>query len=69
MTKYKGGGTANPKLLPRGEKGISNERPTIPRQVAKSQADGLLKKKGVLEVRITNTTNISVAIDSINQPV
>lgn len=59
----------NPIVLEKGENGIKRETITIPIQVKKSHFPGLLKKNGLLEVRITKTTRISVAMDSINQPV
>ena len=69
IIKYPGGGTIKPKGLASGVNGSVMPKVVKKIQVVNNHLLGLLRKKGVLAVRITNTKSISVAIDSINQPV
>ncbi len=69
ITKYNGGGKTNPSADASGEKGRRIDAVTMPRHAPNSHLLGLLMKKGTRDVRMTKTTKISVAIDSINHPV
>lgn len=69
MPKYRSGGTVSPKAGAIGVKGSMMPTRVKEMQVIASHLPGRLTKNGVRAVRITNTTRISVAIDSINQPV
>lgn len=67
--KYPIGGDTNPKGFANGVNGSATPIATKEIHVANNHLLGLLRKKGVRAVRITNTIRICVAIDSINHPV
>lgn len=63
------GGTTNPNVLANGVKGSSMPMLARDKQVADSHLLGRLKKNGLRYVLMRKTTRISVAMDSMNQPV
>ena len=69
IIKYPGGGITNPKGLVSGVNGSITPKIAKEMQVKNNHLLGLLRKNGVRAVRMTKTIRISVAIDSINQPV
>ena len=69
IPKYKTGGRIKPKEGAMGVYGRRRPMVTMEMHVINNHLPGLLVKNGTFDVLITKTTRISVAIDSMNQPV
>ena len=62
------GGVAKPRVEAIGESGIAMPTTTTANTETASVREGRLRRNGTRRVRITNTTSVCVAIDSMNHP-